>query len=1607
MSAKHWLLLLTGLACGGGVSLRGWAQTNDSFANSTTLSGTSATASGNNTSATKETGEPNHAGNNGGASVWFNWTAPATGPVTVDTLGSSFNTLLAVYTGSPVGALTLVASNDDISLTVTQSQVTFMATQGVRYSIALDGFATWLIVWKPAKGDYVLNLQMPAAVAINSPADGAVLVNIGFVPITAAGSSPGGALSKIEFYADGSKVGETTTSPGTIAWSNAPAGSHVLTAILTDALNAHYTSAPVRITVAGRNIVNSGSVWKYLDNGTDQGTAWVSRSFNDNSWAAGPAELGYGNGGEATVVSFGPNSNSKYITTYFRRSFVVTNASSFTNLILSVLRDDGAVVYLNGTEAARFNMPAGAVSSTTLANNATDDGTLFFPTNVDASLLVDGTNVLAVEVHQAISSSSDLEFDLALSGQPDVPSNLAVLTSPTNGAVFAGPLNLALTAAAATVGNLTNVQFFANGLLVGQDATRPYGCIWSNASVGSKALAAVACDAQGGRFTSAVVNVTVSAPPANTNAPVIAAVSPPAGASVVSLISLQVTFSEAVIGVEAGDLLLNGVAATNLTGSGASYTFSFAQPASNYVSVRWAVGHGITDVDYSPRPFDASGVGATWSYSIVGRTTLVATNAAYRYRKGTSEASSPTNAWRLTSFDDSAWLQGQAPFYYDRDVPPSYAGNTVLSDMYANYSSVYLRTVFNVTDPNGVSALTLRYRCDDGFVAWINGVEVERYNVAAGADRYNSLASGATPEPLSVLTTNLADPHGYLVTGNNVLAIHLFNSSLNSSDLLLETEIYTYLTNASGAGPRVASVGPAPGTVLNLTNIAVVFSEAVRGVNASDLLINGVAATSLSGGASNTTYRFGFAQPAYGPVAITWAANHGITDFDAVAKAFDANGSGATWQYYLANPTVPRVAAQTPAAGSTVDNLQQITVTFSEAVTGVNASDLLVNGVPATGLAGLGAIFAFTFAPPAPGAVAITWATNHGIQDLDIPANGFNAAVPGNTWSYVQRDLTPPAVAAQSPVAGTVVANLRQITVVFTEAVAGVGAGDLLVNGKPATNVSGSGTTYTFGFAPPNGTNISVSWAASHGITDLASPANAFNGTGAGGTWSYASLDQIPPSVSRLFPQASTTVRSLTQIMVSFDEPVAGLEAGDLLVNGQAAVGLTGTAAGPYTFSFSPPATGRVQVAWAPAHGIHDLAIPPNAFAGGSWTYQFNPKAITYVIHISMDMTGGLWLQNFLNNGPAFFPAFMRLRTGGAWTLNARSDYDQNVTLPNHTTILTGRPVERPTGWDSTSWHGFSINSDPGGSTTIHNYRNYPNAPYKASVFDVVHDNGFSTGFFYGKAKFDVFTRSYGPFYGADDLVGADDGPDKIDYVGPYTAGTTQASWNLVSDVLSNLSGATPRNYTFIHFADPDLASVADFSNTVRHVDTQIGRLLAAIDASPILANRTAMIVTADHGGVPPGNHGDTSLVTNYTLPFFIWGPGVPAGVDAYSIFGNRADPGTNLTSYATVPMALRNGDSANVAMALLGLPPIPGSSLLPVLTIGPVSLAVQQSGASVVVSWPTSAAGYQLQAAGALGPAPGWQQVTSGIVSSNGLNFFSVVPSPALPARYYRLWKN
>ncbi|MBI2517855.1 MAG: immunoglobulin domain-containing protein [Opitutae bacterium] len=153
---------------------------NDNFASAIalTLANNAVTATGFNTNATKETNEPSHAGDRGGRSVWWKWTAPADGSVTLDTRGSRFDTTLGVYTGTSVGSLATIASNDDIDRGVVQaSTVTFTVGNGTTYLIAVDGFdgdcagITLNLVFTPVGGSAPTITTQPTSLTVTAGAN--------------------------------------------------------------------------------------------------------------------------------------------------------------------------------------------------------------------------------------------------------------------------------------------------------------------------------------------------------------------------------------------------------------------------------------------------------------------------------------------------------------------------------------------------------------------------------------------------------------------------------------------------------------------------------------------------------------------------------------------------------------------------------------------------------------------------------------------------------------------------------------------------------------------------------------------------------------------------------------------------------------------------------------------------------------------------------------------------------------------------------------------------------------------------------------------------------------------------------------------------------------------------------------------------------------------------------------------------------------------------------------------------------------------------------------------------------------------------------------------
>lgn len=294
--------------------------------------------------------------------------------------------------------------------------------------------------------------------------------------------------------------------------------------------------------------------------------------------------------------------------------------------------------------------------------------------------------------------------------------------------------------------------------------------------------------------------------------------------------------------------------------------------------------------------------------------------------------------------------------------------------------------------------------------------------------------------------------------------------------------------------------------------------------------------------------------------------------------------------------------------------------------------------------------------------------------------------------------------------------------------------------------------------------------------------------------------------------------------------------------------------------------------------------------------------AVRHVILISVDGLRGDAIDRL---GPDLLPTLHRLRAESAGTDNARTDPDFTVTLPNHVGMITGLPTLGAAG------HGWTGNGTPGPNETVHSRR----GSHAASVFDAVHERGLATALFAGKSKFVLFEQSYRD--AIDTFLLDSDTPALMD---AFLAALTREHYA----------------FAFLHLRDPDGAGHDHgfdplpgraYAEALVQVDREVARLLSAIENDEELAGTTVIILTSDHGGDGRG-HGDAGNPENFTVPFYVWGAGIAPG-DLYALAAQtRAEPGTARPGREASPPPIRNSDAADLALALLGLPPLTEGSL-------------------------------------------------------------------------------
>jgi hypothetical protein len=569
-----------------------------------------------------------------------------------------------------------------------------------------------------------------------------------------------------------------------------------------------------------------GSSWKYLDNGSNQGTAWRSSSFSDAAWSTGNAQLGYGDGDEATVVRYGSSPTYKYVTTYFRKTISVSNPAQFSSLSLGIKRDDGAVVYINGTERYRTNMPTGTISYSTLASaDASDDGRTAQTVTLSPSILVTGNNVIAVEIHQRTRSSSDISFDLQLNATStsDVTAPLISSLSPADNATnIATDANLIITFNEAIQkgsgsilikqgGTITQTIDVASSTVTvsGSAATIDPASFGNSAAVNIGISAGAFRDLSNNNFagTSTATDWNFNTVNADLNPPSVSSYSPADNSSLVAInADLVISFTEN-IQKGSGNILIKEAGVTTqtinvtsaaVTVSGSMVTINTADFSYNS-SVNVEIDAGAFK-DIANNSYAGILNSSTWNFSTVaqssqGPQTLIPFGAAWKFLDNGSNAGT---AWTAFSFNDASWSSGNAQLGYGDGDEATVVGYGTNSS--SKYITTYFRKSISVSNPSVFTQISGSIKRDDGVAVYVNGTEVYRNNLAAGA-AYNTLAALASDD--GATAQNFSFSPAVLVAGTNIVAVEIHQNAANSSDISFDLQLI-----GNVAGSALLTRGP-------------------------------------------------------------------------------------------------------------------------------------------------------------------------------------------------------------------------------------------------------------------------------------------------------------------------------------------------------------------------------------------------------------------------------------------------------------------------------------------------------------------------------------------------------------------------------------------------------------------------------------------------------------------------------------------------------------------------------------------------------------------------------------------------------------------------------
>ncbi|MFN6947264.1 MAG: hypothetical protein ACK4ND_20165, partial [Cytophagaceae bacterium] len=493
-----------------------------------------------------------------------------------------------------------------------------------------------------------------------------------------------------------------------------------------------------------------GSVWNYLDDGSDQGMDWIAPDFDDSQWASGPAELGFATNSIVTTISFGDDPTMKHICTYFRTKFNFDNHTSDGYVKLVIKRDDGAVIYLNGQEVVRSNMPAGTVTYQTFsASNNMATETHLLP----KSLFVPGENTIAVSVHQTNRTSSDLCLNLSIE---NIPERLIV----SEGGLWK------FSDAGQDLGTSWREPDFDDAAWKLGIAPLGYTMtgVATTISFGSSSI---------NKYRTSYFRKTIEIPSLATFDSVFATLRIDDGA-VVYINGVEVMRRN----MPAGLISFNTFANVTVGSTPATFTAMLGKEhlveGTNVIAVEvHQVTAGSSDLflDLGLDP-------------IKNDLILVDAGDLWKFNDSGIDLG---NSWKENAYDDALWSSGEGAFGYgngDENTIISFGNNPA-----AKHMTTYFRKSFVVDAFEDYANLQILFQRDDAAIVYLNGKELHRSNIKNGSITFNTPAltpvEGADESRWFVINV----PSSELLIGENVVAVEVHKFTQKDTDLRFDAQL--------------------------------------------------------------------------------------------------------------------------------------------------------------------------------------------------------------------------------------------------------------------------------------------------------------------------------------------------------------------------------------------------------------------------------------------------------------------------------------------------------------------------------------------------------------------------------------------------------------------------------------------------------------------------------------------------------------------------------------------------------------------------------------------------------------------------------------------------